>query len=92
VLAATNVQITIDDNSDIPLIFAQTQHAASAGAKPWAEVDPDGARKKCSKAKKKLCCESAGKMTVELLLERDPEQEILNLLQRIAQIAGAGSI
>ena len=43
-----------------------------------------------SKAKKKLCCESAGKMTLELLLERDPGREILGLMQRIAQIVGAG--
>jgi hypothetical protein len=91
VLAATNIQITIDDVSDIPLVFAQAQHGASTGAKPWAEVSLDDARKKCSKAKKKLCCESAGKMTLELLLERDPGQEIPNLLQRIAQIVGAGS-
>jgi len=92
VLAATNIQITIDDVSDIiPLVFAQTQHGASVGAKPWAEVSLDDARKRCSKAKKKLCCESAGKMTLELLLGARSWAGDPNLLQRIAQIVGAGS-
>jgi hypothetical protein len=89
VLAATNIQIAINDEDDIPLLFARAQHAASPDAKPWSEIDPDDERKKCSKAKKRLCCESASKMTLDLLLERDPGQEISTLLRKIAEIVEA---
>jgi hypothetical protein len=85
--AATGFEIAVDDDSDIPLALARTQHEAAIGAKPWADVSDEDVKKKSSRAKKRLCCEAAALMTIEQLRARDANNQIEELLVRISEIA-----
>lgn len=87
IAAATQVIIAVDDDADIPLVFAQTAHAAAPNAREWGELDADDIKKKCSRAKRRLCVEAASKMTREMLDARDTAGDILALLGRIAALA-----
>jgi hypothetical protein len=89
VLAATQVAVAIDDDGDIPLLYAQTVHMASAEALPWAELNGEKIKKKCSKAKKRLCVDAASKMTLAMLRERDGARDLEILFERVAAIANA---
>jgi putative ATP-dependent endonuclease of the OLD family len=86
---ATGFAIVVDDNGDIAMRFAEAQHKAAEQAKPWINVDDDDLKKKCSRAKKKLCGVCASKMTTEMLRARDPAGEIENLLVVLSQLASA---
>lgn len=89
VLAATQVVIAIDDDGDIPLLYAQTVHAQAPNARPWEEIDAEKVKKKCSTAKKRLCVEAASQMTLAMLQARDPARDIESLFERVVSVANA---
>lgn len=73
------------DFEDVPMLFAQAVHEASASELAWADVlkDADKLNKKVSNAKKRLCSEFAAKMNPEFLAAIDPQSEVCSWLREI---------
>lgn len=81
---ALGVTVTFGDDDDVPMIVAQAIHEGSESPRGWDEVDDRDRSKKASGAKRRLCMEAAGRMTAELLGERDPDGEVSGWLTQIA--------
>lgn len=76
---------------NVPMLFAQAVHEASASEQTWDDVlaDPDKLGKKISNAKKRLCSEFVAKMTPELLTEVDPKGEVRGWLRKVGAALNA---
>ena len=74
---------TCADFEDVPLVFAESVHAASGSAIPWANLTDKERSRKVSAAKKRLNRECAGRMTPELLSKSDPSGEVRQWLREI---------
>lgn len=68
---------------DVPMMLAEALHTADASAPDWNTVTPENRKKKASRAKRRLNCECADNMTVQLLADSDPDNEITGWLQII---------
>lgn len=82
---------TGQDFEDVPMLFAQTVHEASASEQTWDDVlaDPDKLGKKISNAKKRLCSEFVAQMTPKLLTEIDPNGEVRGWLREVGAALNA---
>jgi len=69
--------IAFGDQDDVPLIVAQTVHAASDSEKTWNELNAKKQSRKMSQAKKWLNVNAVQAMTPDLLQKIDPNDEVL---------------
>lgn len=79
------INITFGDYDDVPSIVAKFIHENNSQT-PWDDLDEDRKDKKKSKVKKWLNVEAAKNMTPALLNERDPNDDIRNILRAITTI------
>jgi len=77
--------ITFTDIDSVPELLAARVHELSGAQKPWADLEPDKKAKKISQAKKRLNDGAAKKMTLDMLIERDPGSFIEKWLKIIAE-------
>ncbi len=77
----------LNDFDDLPQIVAQLVHEASESTKSWVDVEEETKKKKTSSAKKWLNAEAVKHMTVDMLSELDPGEEVVGWLRKISQTA-----
>jgi hypothetical protein len=82
------INITFGDYEDVPSMIAEFIHTNNSTT-PWTDLDEDKKDKKISRAKKWLNSEAAKNMTPALLTERDPNNDVRNILRAIASIINA---
>lgn len=83
ITAVFNVAIGVDENCDVPYLVAEAVHNADADSCDWADLTVKKQEKKKSLRKKRLNNEVAASMTVEMLSESDPDDEIKGWLMEI---------
>jgi hypothetical protein len=83
---ARGVDITFDDFDDVPQLAAQAVHEASESETSWEDLDPEGKKKKESKAKLWLNTEAVQLMTPHKLDERDPAGDVRGWFNKIAEL------
>ena len=76
------------DYDDVPALVAKAIHDGSGSGTEWENLSQDKRRKKASDAKKWLNTDAVGNMTRELLLERDPDNELTGYLREIGELLG----
>jgi hypothetical protein len=83
--AAREIEISFGDFDDVPTLAAEAVHNMSTDTDvKWDDIDDDKKKgKKTSKAKSWLNTEAASKMTIALLKERDPDDEVLSWFKSI---------
>lgn len=87
-LAREEVNLTdIKDFDDVPLLAAQSMHAAENPSTPWGSLSKNTRKKKVSKAKIWLNNEAIANMTTAMVAESDPNNEVTSWLQEISQLA-----
>ena len=74
---------TIADFGDVPLMLAETLHTADANAPAWNAVTEENKKDKASRAKRRLNQECVDIMTVALLAQSDPNNEITTWLKAV---------
>ena len=79
------VDVTIDDDNDVPAEIARKVHEGSDSETPWISLSPEKKNKKRSNAKKRLSEEVMAIMTLDQLRERDPKGEIKGWVTRIVE-------
>lgn len=87
--AATGFTIPFSDMCDVPALFAEAQHTASATGVLWPDVNDKKRAYKISRAKKRLNEEVAAQMTLAHLEERDPAGEVKGWFMQISARADA---
>jgi energy-coupling factor transporter ATP-binding protein EcfA2 len=88
--AVNGLTIRITNNfqsfDNVPLEVAKIVHSASESPTLWGDLDEKKQEEKESKAKKVINGIATRFMTIELLNEIDPENELIGWLQEIAEI------
>jgi putative ATP-dependent endonuclease of the OLD family len=79
-----DVDVSFDEDDDVPLIVAKAVHEKAPDSKPWDEIGEEAKKKKIRHAKHRLCRDTAAKMTGDRLKFTDPDAEIEGWLRRIA--------
>jgi len=76
-----------DSMEDVPCLLAEIVHASSESNYTWAEVlsDSDKLGKKLSNAKRRLNKECVEAMTLELLSQIDPKDELKSWLRSVGE-------
>jgi len=74
---------TIGDFDDVPLMLAQTLHTLDSSASAWSAVTEENKKEKARRAKRRLNQECVDKMTVALLAQTDPNEEIPSWLKAV---------
>ena len=82
------------DFEDVPMLFAQAAHEASASEQKWEDVQNDSEKfsKKISNAKRRLCSEFAAKMTPELLMAVDSDGEVRGWIREVGAALNADGV
>ncbi|HUB67332.1 MAG TPA: ATP-binding protein [Candidatus Methylacidiphilales bacterium] len=73
----------IADFDDVPLMLAQTLHAADASAPAWTTVTDEKKKEKARNAKRRLNTECADRMTMALFAQSDPNADIAGWLRAV---------
>lgn len=81
--AAGYAGIGTDHFEDVPRLFAEAIHGCEPNAPPWATLPDDRKRAKESAAKRRLNTGCVERMTLALLRESDPNDEIRAWLRAI---------
>jgi hypothetical protein len=79
-----DVIVEVTDWCDVPAQVAAIVYNASAGPKPWEELETEKREAKISRAKQRLNTGAVVRMTIAQLLEVDRDGEILGWLSAIA--------
>lgn len=80
-----NVEVEVDDWSDVPELVATSIHNASGAPTPWDQLVQEKRDAKTSRAKVRLNSGAAGRMTIDQLREIDQDREILSWLNAVTE-------
>lgn len=78
-----NLNVVIEDDTDVPALVARLIHEATAGVSPWDNLNDKKKSEKMRNAKIWLNKDAARSMTYEQIIEADKYGEILNWHQEI---------
>lgn len=77
------IDVEVEDDTDIPEIVARKIHEQDGGATPWDELTEDKRKKKKNQVKRRLNSEVAAQMTIDMLKERNALDEIRRWFEAI---------
>src|SRR5262249_16096293 len=82
---ACGIELTFDDDSDVPNVLAKALLAKHDGP-AWEELTQRSQRRLREKAKKLLNGKAVAAMTIELLRKTDPDGEVQRWMRDIQQL------
>jgi putative ATP-dependent endonuclease of OLD family len=88
ILEARGVAVSFGDDEDVGSLVARELHQRRNSPIAWEDLDRRTKKRLRNRAKRWLNAEAAGRMTPELLAERDPHGEVRGWLAVIAKLTG----